>query len=200
MLSKVLEIEDDVQFVVDDLNKKMTAARKQPKLIQRNAAVARDTHLEELAQQTTIKNIQHCEELKLAFTQMKPITKDETGGTVRDILALNKASIGSSAICNEVFGSLGYVHTEPYALMDDPDEVIDALIKHNKLHLHQAFGAPFTMKTMHDYVRNLGTGQGAQDILAGKFDPNIQENLPAVNFSIKHHLQRVAVENSININ
>eukprot|EP00957_Ditylum_brightwellii_P032203 2441527-Ditylum_brightwellii.AAC.1 len=85
ILAKVLEIEDDVNFTVDDLNKKIMAARKQLKPIQNNAAAARDTHLEEFAQcrlknnkgdlAAAIKNIQHCEELKLAFAQMKPITK-----------------------------------------------------------------------------------------------------------------------------
>eukprot|EP00957_Ditylum_brightwellii_P058207 4414239-Ditylum_brightwellii.AAC.1 len=66
--------------------------------------------------------------------------------------------------------------------MDNPDEVMDTLIKRNKIHLHQVFGTPFTSKTMHDYIGNLGTGQGAWDILAGKFDPNIQENPSAVNY------------------
>eukprot|EP00957_Ditylum_brightwellii_P038441 2905972-Ditylum_brightwellii.AAC.2 len=74
------------------------------------------------------------------------------------------------------------------------------LIERGRLHLHQAFGTTFTGPAMQQYIRKYGTGQGAKDILAGNFDPNVQDNLPAENHQINHHLHRVATPDSININ
>eukprot|EP00957_Ditylum_brightwellii_P204170 15337993-Ditylum_brightwellii.AAC.1 len=63
--------------------------------------------------------------------------------------------------------------------MNDQDEVMSTLIARNKLHLHQAFDTPFAMKEMQNYIGQFGTGTGKKKILDGKFDSNIQENLPA---------------------
>eukprot|EP00957_Ditylum_brightwellii_P193186 14710093-Ditylum_brightwellii.AAC.2 len=83
----------------------LTEARKALKLVQKNAAAARDTHLEELAQHclkhnngdmaATIKNIQHYEELKQAFRNMKPITKGISGGVVNTLLVPNPEILSS---------------------------------------------------------------------------------------------------------
>eukprot|EP00957_Ditylum_brightwellii_P087820 6687937-Ditylum_brightwellii.AAC.1 len=72
------------------VDRKLTEARKQLKPIQENAVAAIDTHLEEMAKMRlkdsdrdlaeVIKNIKHCEEMKLSFKQMKPITRGATGG------------------------------------------------------------------------------------------------------------------------
>eukprot|EP00957_Ditylum_brightwellii_P046976 3566144-Ditylum_brightwellii.AAC.1 len=71
---------------------KLTAARKEFKNVQKNAAEIRDEYLEEATcLQTThnnkdiatiIKNIQHKEEVKSSFRLMCPIAKGKVGGTV----------------------------------------------------------------------------------------------------------------------
>eukprot|EP00957_Ditylum_brightwellii_P057683 4373783-Ditylum_brightwellii.AAC.1 len=99
----------------------------------------------------------------------------------------------------EVLGSLKFQHVEPYTFMDNQDEVISTLIAWNKLHLHQAFDTPFATKEMQNYIANFGTGKVSKEILDGKFDPNIQENLPAVNNLINNHLYRVAAADFIDI-
>eukprot|EP00957_Ditylum_brightwellii_P075803 5761211-Ditylum_brightwellii.AAC.1 len=73
------------------------------------------------------------------------------------------------------------------------------LIRQNKLHLHQAFDTPFASSPMKECIGENGTGQGAKEILEGKFNPNKFNNLPAVNYWIKHHLRRVATPNSVPI-
>eukprot|EP00957_Ditylum_brightwellii_P197876 15074432-Ditylum_brightwellii.AAC.1 len=52
---------------------------------------------------------------------------------------------------------------------------------------------------MQDYIGEFGTERGAQEILDGKFDPNQFENLPAVNYWIKHNLRRAAADDDITI-
>eukprot|EP00957_Ditylum_brightwellii_P203668 15335690-Ditylum_brightwellii.AAC.1 len=74
-----------------------------------------------------------------------------------------------------------------------------ALVRRNKLHLHQAYSTPFAQKNMQDYIGEFGTERAAQEILDGKFDLNQFKNLPAVNFWIKHNLWRAAAANSVNI-
>eukprot|EP00957_Ditylum_brightwellii_P116972 8922101-Ditylum_brightwellii.AAC.1 len=81
------------------------------KLVQKNAAVARDTHLEDMAKRqlkdgkgdlaAVIQNIQYCEEMKQAFQQMKPIIKGITGGAVSELLAPNPEALTSLAIYDE---------------------------------------------------------------------------------------------------
>eukprot|EP00957_Ditylum_brightwellii_P152768 11628361-Ditylum_brightwellii.AAC.1 len=58
----------------------------------------------------------------------------------------------------------------------------------NKLHLHQAWETPCARGAIKDYFGNFGLGQGAQDILNGQFDPNLAENLPALNFWLQHNI------------
>eukprot|EP00957_Ditylum_brightwellii_P022341 1685857-Ditylum_brightwellii.AAC.1 len=96
---------------------------------------------------TIIKNIKHCKELKLAFQQMKPITKRETGST--------------------------FQHEELYAVTDGQDEVMSTLIARNKLLLHQAFVTPFATKEIQIFIGQFETGTEVKEILDGKFDPNI---------------------------
>eukprot|EP00957_Ditylum_brightwellii_P005453 416974-Ditylum_brightwellii.AAC.1 len=128
-----------------------------------------------------IKNIKHYEEMKLAFKQMKPITKGITGGTVNGIHFPNPAKILGSAMYNTITDILKFNHMELFIHIDDPNEVMHHLIERNQLHLHQSFNATFATPTIQRYKGKYGTGKGTKDILAGNFDPNIHENLPAVN-------------------
>eukprot|EP00957_Ditylum_brightwellii_P209856 15363557-Ditylum_brightwellii.AAC.1 len=128
-LAKVLEMEEDTNLTLDKINGKLTHTRKNLKTIQKNAAAVQDTHLEEMAQMqlkkrkgnlaAIIKNIKHCEELKLVFQQMKLITKGKTGGTVQVILVLNPKLLCSFTMYVEVLGSLKFQHEGPYMVMDD---------------------------------------------------------------------------------
>eukprot|EP00957_Ditylum_brightwellii_P064954 4927583-Ditylum_brightwellii.AAC.1 len=98
-LVKPLEIDDDPSLTLSDVDKKLTAARKELKAVQQNAAVTRDTHLEEIAKKrlkdrkgdlaAVIQNIKHCEEMKQAFQQMKPITKGMPGSVVSKLIMPN---------------------------------------------------------------------------------------------------------------
>eukprot|EP00957_Ditylum_brightwellii_P063170 4795211-Ditylum_brightwellii.AAC.1 len=108
-----------------------------------------------------IKNIKHCKEMKLSFKQMKPITKGVTGGVVSKIHVLNPALISSPAVYDSVIHSLAFEKTETHT----------RLVSRNKLHLHQGFDTPFVQEDMLRYVGKLGTGQGAEDILNGDYDP-----------------------------
>eukprot|EP00957_Ditylum_brightwellii_P065722 4985332-Ditylum_brightwellii.AAC.1 len=118
-----------------------------------------------------IKNIKHCKKMKLSFKQMKPITKGIIGAEVSEIHVLNPTLILSPAVYDSVIHSLAFEKSETYILLDDKDTVMSWLIARNKLHLHQAFDTPFAQEDMLRYVRKLGTGQGAEDILNGNFDP-----------------------------
>eukprot|EP00957_Ditylum_brightwellii_P026082 1971919-Ditylum_brightwellii.AAC.1 len=48
-LSTLLDIEDDASLTMSEIDQQLTETRKALKLVQKNAAAARDTHLEELA-------------------------------------------------------------------------------------------------------------------------------------------------------
>eukprot|EP00957_Ditylum_brightwellii_P081075 6166368-Ditylum_brightwellii.AAC.1 len=54
------------------------------------------------------------------------------------------------------------------------------LLRQNKLHLHQAWDTPCARGEVKHNLGDYGLGQGAQDIIEGKFDPNIAENLPVL--------------------
>eukprot|EP00957_Ditylum_brightwellii_P035624 2700752-Ditylum_brightwellii.AAC.1 len=117
-LAKLLEIEDDPGLTLPEIDKHLTAARKALKKAQTNSAKLRDTHLEELANkqlkdgkgnlESVIKNIKHCKEMKLAFKQMKPITKGILGGVVNTLLVPNPVALSSPAIYNNVVDSLKF--------------------------------------------------------------------------------------------
>eukprot|EP00957_Ditylum_brightwellii_P112917 8610202-Ditylum_brightwellii.AAC.1 len=99
MLATFLDVEDDASLPMYEIDKRLTEARKALKVVQENAMAARDTHLEELARHrmstnsgdiaAAIKNIKHCEELKQAFQNIKPIKKGRTGGMVNKLLVPN---------------------------------------------------------------------------------------------------------------
>eukprot|EP00957_Ditylum_brightwellii_P187170 14255245-Ditylum_brightwellii.AAC.1 len=131
---------------------------------------------------------------------MQLITKGKREGMFRHILIPNPESIKSPALYNEVIKSLKYSQMEPYTVLEDQDEAMQTLIKRDKLHLHQAFDTTFPTEVMQNYIGRFGVGKGAQDILDRNFDPNVQENLPAVHYWIKHHLRQVVDMDSININ
>jgi hypothetical protein len=130
-LATNLGVEEEGTLCIADVDKRLTKARKDLKLVQKNAAATRDTHLEELARSRTegksgdiamaIKNIKHCEELKQAFQTMKPITKGITGGVVSKILIPNPEGLSSSAIYPEVIQHLELENTAPYITIDDQD-------------------------------------------------------------------------------
>eukprot|EP00957_Ditylum_brightwellii_P050682 3842367-Ditylum_brightwellii.AAC.1 len=147
----------------------------------------------------TIKNIQHCEEVKQAFRNMKPITKGISGGVVDKLLVPNPEILSSSAIYSDVLATLDFVHAQPYITLDDQDEVMLTLIQRNKLHLHQAFDTPFAKTEMQEYIGENGIGLGTKDILGGNFNSNNFNNLPAVNYWIKYNLKRVAAPDSVHI-
>eukprot|EP00957_Ditylum_brightwellii_P142885 10887455-Ditylum_brightwellii.AAC.1 len=71
-----------------------------------------------------IRNIKHCEELKQAFSHMKPITKGMTGGGVSEVHIPNPEPISSPAIYDTVINYLAFEHGEPYKGLDDQDEVM----------------------------------------------------------------------------
>eukprot|EP00957_Ditylum_brightwellii_P007566 572574-Ditylum_brightwellii.AAC.1 len=74
---------------------------------------------------------------------MKPITKGTTGGVVGELFAPNPVTLTSPALYEEVIASLGYVHAQPYCIIDNQDKIMPTLMKCNKLHLYQAFDTPF---------------------------------------------------------
>eukprot|EP00957_Ditylum_brightwellii_P109935 8385589-Ditylum_brightwellii.AAC.1 len=197
-LAKPLEIDDDPSFTLSDVDEKLTAARKELEAVQQNAAATRDTHLEEMAKKrlkdrkgdlaAVIQNIKHCEEMKQAFQQMKPITKGMTGGVVSKLIVPNPEVLISPAMYNEVLDTLHFQHVQPFEVLDDQDEVMLVLVRRNKLHLHQAFDTPFTKRKLKDYIGEFGMSRGAQAILDGQFDPNNFENLPTVNYWIKNNI------------
>eukprot|EP00957_Ditylum_brightwellii_P122808 9365574-Ditylum_brightwellii.AAC.1 len=88
-LATLLEVVDDASHTTSEIDKSLTAARKTLKLVQKNAAVARDTYLEAFAKQRlknssgdpagTIRNIKHYKEPNQVFQNMRPITKGITG-------------------------------------------------------------------------------------------------------------------------
>eukprot|EP00957_Ditylum_brightwellii_P022825 1721899-Ditylum_brightwellii.AAC.1 len=126
-----------------------------------------------------IQNIKHCDEMKQAFQQMKPITKGIMGGTASELLVPNPEALSSSAMYNEVLESLQFQHAQPFKVLNDQDKVMLALVRRNKLHLHQSFDTPVAKQDLRDYIGKFGTEQGAQEILDSQFDPNQFKNLPA---------------------
>eukprot|EP00957_Ditylum_brightwellii_P026032 1968354-Ditylum_brightwellii.AAC.1 len=73
------------------------------------------------------------------------------------------------------------------------------LLRRNQLHLHQAWDTPFANGLLKEYIGNYGLGHGAQDILDGNVDPNVADNLPAVNVWLQHHIRRMAPSNLITV-
>eukprot|EP00957_Ditylum_brightwellii_P063202 4797513-Ditylum_brightwellii.AAC.1 len=106
-LAKPLEIDDDPSLILSDVNKKLSAARKELKAVHQNAAATRNTYLEEMAKKrikdrkgdlaAVIQNVKHCEEMKHAFQQMKPITKGMTGSVVSKLIVPNLKALTSPA-------------------------------------------------------------------------------------------------------
>eukprot|EP00957_Ditylum_brightwellii_P055772 4226525-Ditylum_brightwellii.AAC.1 len=76
-LATLLEIEDIPFLSPVEIAKNLTAAQKALRVVQQNEASIQDTHLEEMAKArlknskgdltAVIKNIKHCEEMKLSF-------------------------------------------------------------------------------------------------------------------------------------
>eukprot|EP00957_Ditylum_brightwellii_P127116 9691584-Ditylum_brightwellii.AAC.1 len=54
---------------------------------------------------------------------------------------------------------------------------MSSLIKRNKLHLNQAFDAPFVNDPTKDYIGEFEMSSSANNILDGNFDLNIEEIL-----------------------
>eukprot|EP00957_Ditylum_brightwellii_P078117 5938669-Ditylum_brightwellii.AAC.1 len=107
---------------------------------------------------TIIKNIWHHEGIKQLFKLLRPISKGNQGGAVSTIFIPNES---------------GWVPIE------GNDEVMTRLLCRNQLHLHQAWDTPFANGPLKEYIGDYGLGRGAQDILDGKFDHNVADNLPA---------------------
>eukprot|EP00957_Ditylum_brightwellii_P185721 14139790-Ditylum_brightwellii.AAC.1 len=83
--------------------------------------------------------------------------------------------------------------------INDNKQVMATLLMQNKLHLHQAWETPYTRGAIKDYLGNFSLGQGAQDILNRQFDSNIAENLPALNFWLRHNIRLVAMPGLIKV-
>eukprot|EP00957_Ditylum_brightwellii_P078116 5938668-Ditylum_brightwellii.AAC.1 len=138
------------------------------KTAQSNAAQLCDDYLEEMAAQmseqsntdtaTIIKKIWHQEEIKQLFKLLRPISKGNQGGAVSTILVPNKSG---------------------WAPSENNNKVMTRLLRCNQLHLHQAWDTPFANGQLKQYIRDYGLGRSAQDILDGKFDHNVADNLPA---------------------
>eukprot|EP00957_Ditylum_brightwellii_P181945 13861732-Ditylum_brightwellii.AAC.1 len=73
------------------------------------------------------------------------------------------------------------------------------LISRNKLYLHQAWETLFAQGPLKDYIGEYGLGRGNTEIIEGNFDPNKSENIPAVNYWLKHNIQRVVPLLSVSI-
>eukprot|EP00957_Ditylum_brightwellii_P016778 1262689-Ditylum_brightwellii.AAC.1 len=112
-----------------------------------------------------IQNIQQCEEMTQVFQQMKPITKGIMGGVVSEFLVPNPEALTSLAMYDEVLDTLQFQHAQPFKVLNDQDEVMSALIRRNKLHLHQVFDTPFAKNEMRNHIGEFGTSDRAQDIL-----------------------------------
>ena len=74
------------------------------------------------------------------------------------------------------------------------------LLLWNKLHLNQAWDTPCATGLLRDYIGEYGLAVGAKYIIGGNGDPNKTENLPLVNYWLKHNIRRVTPAESININ
>eukprot|EP00957_Ditylum_brightwellii_P074341 5648239-Ditylum_brightwellii.AAC.1 len=107
---------------------------------------------------TIIKNIRHCKEIKQSFKILRPISKGNQGGAVSTIFVPEESV---------------------WVPIEDDDEVMSRLLRHNQLHLHQAWDTPFANGPLKEYIGDYGLGSGAQDILDGNFDTNVANNLPA---------------------
>eukprot|EP00957_Ditylum_brightwellii_P005797 441966-Ditylum_brightwellii.AAC.1 len=99
-----------------------------------------------------IQNIQHCEEMKQVFQQIKPITKGITGIVISELQVPNPETLTSLAMYDEVFDTPQFQHARPFKVLDDQDKVMSTLIRRNKLHLHQAFDTPFAKKEMQNNI------------------------------------------------
>eukprot|EP00957_Ditylum_brightwellii_P070151 5329026-Ditylum_brightwellii.AAC.1 len=98
---------------------------------------------------------------------------------------------------DEVLDCLGF--KPAWKSIDDDEKVMLWLLLHNKLHLNQAWETPCTRGLIKEYIGNYSLGVGAQDILEGDFDPNLAENLQALNQRLKHHIRQVAALVSIRV-
>eukprot|EP00957_Ditylum_brightwellii_P086259 6564228-Ditylum_brightwellii.AAC.1 len=127
--------------------------------------------------------------MKLAFCQMKPITKGDTGGVVKELLDPNPESLSSPTMYCKVLNYLDFKHATLYVALDDQDEIMSRLIARNKLHLHQAFDTPFAQLEIQNYIGEFGTGKGSKKIIEGNFDSDITKNTPAVNYWIKNNIR-----------
>ena len=184
---------------------RLTTARKTLHKAQQNAATLRNNYLEKMAQMqaknnntdiaTIIKNIRHCEEVKNSFRILRSISKGQQGGEVSHILV--RDNLANTSMYDEVSTGLGF--QPAWVPMDDNDWVMSALLKRNKLYLHQAWETPCTQGKIKDCLGESGLGHESKEILEGKFDPNIASNMPALNHWLKHNICRVAAQGSIKV-
>eukprot|EP00957_Ditylum_brightwellii_P043156 3270377-Ditylum_brightwellii.AAC.1 len=124
---------------------------------------------------TIVKNIRHCEEVRHSFQLLCPISKGTQGGAVLSILV--PVELQSSALYDDILSSLRFASKR--ISVEDDDEVTARLLLCNKLHLHQVWDTLFANGPLKEYIGEYGIGVGAQDILEGNFDPNLECNLPA---------------------
>eukprot|EP00957_Ditylum_brightwellii_P020738 1563602-Ditylum_brightwellii.AAC.1 len=179
---------------ITELQSRLRLAKKELIDAQKRSDILRDNNLEELAKrenpgspnvQTIVKHICHQEEIKTSFAQMRPITKGVTGGTIL-ILDIPVDPVTCPSMHSEVAQTLDLQPT--WKTLYDNDNIIEVLIRRNSLHLHQSFDTPFAEGPLKEYIGESGLGQGADDILNGRFDPNKLENMPAVNYWLWHHI------------
>eukprot|EP00957_Ditylum_brightwellii_P102321 7799795-Ditylum_brightwellii.AAC.2 len=107
---------------------------------------------------------------------MKPIAKGGVSGTLSSLDAPGEA-ITSSALYTEVIEPLNF--KPPWEMLYNDNAIMQALLKWNSLHLHQAYGTLFVHGPLKNYIGEYGIGKGVKDIIHGKFDPNTSGNLPA---------------------
>eukprot|EP00957_Ditylum_brightwellii_P104328 7946634-Ditylum_brightwellii.AAC.1 len=126
---------------------------------------------------TIVKNIRHREEVKNSFRILCSISKGQQGSKVSHILV--RDNLVNTSMYDEVTTGLGF--QPAWVPMDDNDRVMSALLKRNKLHLHQAWETPCTQGAIKDYLGEYGLGHEAKEILEGKFYPNLAANMLAFN-------------------
>eukprot|EP00957_Ditylum_brightwellii_P119162 9089580-Ditylum_brightwellii.AAC.2 len=143
---------------------------------------------------TVIKNLQHCEEVQAAFSLLRCTAKGEVVGSI-SMLKIPDPIQNNSALYPEISSSLQF--QPPWREIDDMDEIMTKLISQNKLHLHQVWETPFAQGPLKDYIDDYGLGKGVTEIIEGNFDPNKSKNILAVNYWLKHNIQRVVPPSSV---
>eukprot|EP00957_Ditylum_brightwellii_P155270 11820256-Ditylum_brightwellii.AAC.1 len=84
---------------------------------------------------------------------MRPITKGVTGGTILT-LDIPGDPVTCPSMYKEVAQTLDLQPT--WKTLHDNDDIMEALLRRNSLHLHQSFDTPFAEGPLKEYIGEFG--------------------------------------------